>query len=63
VTPIKKNKPVELTCLFDKNVKADQEFELLNMKGVDLPSYTADGYEFSFHALTDSLVLKVKTKV
>ena len=63
VTPIKKNKPVEIICLYDKNIKADQEFELLNMKGVDLPSYTSNGYEYSFHELTDSLILKVKTKL
>ncbi len=63
VTPIKKNKAVEITCLFDKNIKADQEFELLNMKGVDLPTYTSNGYEYTFHALTEVLVLKVKTKL
>jgi len=58
----KKHGPIELTCLFNCSINAQQEFEILKMKAVNLESYVLDDYEVSYHDLGD-YVLKVRTKL
>lgn len=63
INDAEKNKPQELTCLFDTSVKSNQSFEILKMRAVNLNTYDNNGYQFSFHNLGNDKVLKVATKL